>query len=123
MATAVRRPRLRCKIIVRRNLRRLTGAFLRRQAITLHLHREAIQAAVRRGLLPAPPRTVAAAVVAARTAVEAVVVEAAATAAAEAVAAEATTETFLLTQAYANVTRYCTPAQRSAAQTRHLTVS
>ena len=88
---------------MRRSLRRLTGALLRRQAITLHLHREAIQAAVRRGPLPAPPRTVAAAVVAARTAVEAVVVEAAATAAA--VAAEATAETFLLTQAYANVTR------------------
>ncbi len=47
-------------------------------------------------------------------------VEAEATAA---VAAEATTETVLLTQAYANVTRYCTPAQRSTTQTKHLTVS
>ena len=38
-------------------------------------------------------------------------------------AAEAATETFLLAQAYANVTRCCAPAQRSATQTKHLTVS
>ena len=48
----------------------------------------------------------------------AVVAVAAATA-----AAVATTEIFLLTQAYANVTRYCTPAHRSTTQTKHLTVS
>ncbi len=39
------------------------------------------------------------------------------------VAAEATAETFLPAQAYANVTRYCAPAQRSTTQTKRLTVS
>ena len=44
----------------------------------------------------------------------------AAVATAVVVAAEVTTETFLLTQAYANVTRYCAPAQITR---NHLTVS